>query len=80
MKLSRISWQDKLTINLKGGVWVGLFTFVMLFKLIFVCFFGSMDFTSGSLTVYGTVLGTFGLTKLGAKMVNGKNGKPVNED
>jgi len=68
------------TINLKGGVWTGWFTAIMLAKLVAVCFFHSADYTSGSLTVYGTVIGTYGLTRLGAKMVNGKSGHPVAED
>jgi hypothetical protein len=73
-------WLNSTTINQKGGVWAGWFTFIMLCKLIMVCFFRSPDFTSGSLTVYGTVIGTYGLTRLGAKMVNGKSGHPVDED
>ena len=68
-------WQQ--LIDIKGGVWAGIFTFIVLMKLILICFWSSPDFTSGVLTVYGTIIGTFGLTKLGAKAINGNNGHKV---
>lgn len=69
-----------LTINLSGGVWVGLFTLVMLGKLVSVCFLSDSDFTSGSLSVYGIVIGAFATSKTISKFVNAKNGHEVNED
>lgn len=80
MKKKPFSWKEQLTVNLRGGIWVGLFTLVILAKLIFVCFLDSTDFTSGTLTAYATVLGTFAVSKGFSKMLNGKNGKEVTED
>ena len=74
------NWVKQLTINQSGGVWAGLFTLVMLGKLIFVCFLDGADFTSSSLSVYGIVIGAFATSKTISKFVNGKNGNTVNED
>lgn len=67
-------------LNLKGYLWLGLFSWSMLLGLWRVLFFGGTDIPSGALTLYGTVLGTFGVTKIAAKAINGKNGKEVEEN
>ena len=74
------NWVKQLTINQSGGVWAGLFTLVMLGKLVDVCFLTGTDFTSGSLSVYGIVIGAFATSKTISKFVNGKNGNTVSED
>lgn len=67
-------------LNLRGYIWMGLFSWVMLAGLVRVLFFGATDIPNGALGLYGTVLATFGITKLGAKAINGQNGKAVNEN
>ena len=74
------TWMERLTINLKGGVWVGLFTFMMLVGCANAMFFGGKDIPNGVQWVYGTVLLTFATTKGVSKFMNGKNGQPVEED
>jgi hypothetical protein len=67
-------------LNLRGALWMGLFSWVMLAGLVRCLFFGAADIPSGALGLYGSVLATFGITKLGAKAINGKNGKEVEEN
>lgn len=67
-------------IDLKGNIWLGLFSWTMLIGLLRCVLFGGPDLQGGALGLYGTVLATFGLTKLGAKAINGKNGHPVQEN
>jgi len=67
-------------VNLRGYIWMGLFSWVMLAGLIRVLFFGATDIPNGALGLYGSVLATFGITKLGAKAINGKNGHEVEEN
>lgn len=74
------TWMDRLTINLKGGVWVGLFTFLMLTGCINTMFLDGKDIPEGIRWIYATVLGAFAGTKITGKLVNGKNGQPVEED
>ena len=74
------SWADRLTVNLKGGVWVGLFTFTMIAGCINALFLEGKDIPEGVRWIYGIVIGTFGATKGVGKLVNGKNGQPVEED
>jgi hypothetical protein len=68
------------TIDLKGNIWMGLFSWVMLAGLIRCVLFSGPDLPGGALGLYGTVLATFGITKLGAKAINGKNGHQVGEN
>lgn len=65
----KFDWKE--AIRLKGRTFVDLFTYVMLIKLMNVCFFKGADFTSGSLTVYGTVLTTFAITNTVLGVKNG---------
>ncbi len=74
------TFMDRFTINLKGGVWVGLFTFLMLVGCVNILFLDGKDIPEGVRWVYGIVVGTFGATKGVGKLVNGKNGVPVEED
>ncbi len=74
------TWMDRLSINLKGGVWVGLFTLLMLVACIHTLFLGGTDVPEGIRWIYGTVLGAFATTKTISRFVNGKNGAPVDED
>lgn len=74
------TWADRLTINLKGGVWIGLFTFLMLVGCANALFFGGKDVPEGVRWIYGIIVGTFGATKGVGKLMNGKNGVPVEED
>lgn len=67
-------------VDLKGGVWVGLYSFTMLLALINTLFLGGNDITSGALALYGTVLGSFAVTKTAARMMNGKNGHRISEE
>ena len=67
-------------IDLKGNIWLGLFSWVMLLGLTRCVLLGGPDLQGGALGLYGTVLATFGITKLGAKAINGKNGHPVAEN
>lgn len=67
-------------LDLRGALWMGLFSWVMLIGLARVVFFGASDIPSGALGLYGSVLATFGITKLGAKAINGKNGQKVEEN
>jgi len=67
-------------IDLKGSVWAGLFSWVMLIGLIKAVIMNGTDIPGGALGSYGTVLGTFGLTRVAAKAINGKNGHPVQEN
>lgn len=67
-------------INLKGYIWVGLFSWVMLAGLTRCVLLDGPDIQGGALGLYGTVLATFGITKLGAKVINGKNGHAVPEN
>lgn len=67
-------------IDLKGSIWAGLFSWVMLIGLVKAVVLSSTDIPTGALGLYGTVIGTFGLTKLGAKAINGKNGHQVPEN
>lgn len=71
---------ERLTINLKGGVWIGLFTFLLLAGCANALFFDGKDIPEGVRWVYGIVVGTFGATKGVSKFMNGKNGQPVEED
>lgn len=76
-----LSWSDRLTVNLKGGVWVGLFTLVILVGCIDVLFIHRTgDIPEGIRWIYGIVLGTFGATKGLGKFMNGKNGHTVDEN
>lgn len=72
----KFNWKD--AIRLKGRTFVDLFTYVMLAKLVNVCFFKGVDFTSGSLTIYVTVLGTFAVSNGVMHVVRMKNGKSEN--
>lgn len=74
------TWADKLTVNLKGGVWVGLFTFTMIAGCINALFLDGKDIPEGVRWVYGIVLSAFATTKGVGKFMNGKNGQPVEED
>lgn len=74
------TWMERLTINLKGGVWVGLFTFLMLVGCVHAMFLDGKDIPEGVRWIYGTVLGAFATTKITGKFMNGKNGVPVEED
>lgn len=74
------TWMERLTINLKGGVWVGLFTFLMLVGCVHAMFLDGKDIPEGVRWIYGTVLGAFATTKITGKFMNGKNGQPVEED
>lgn len=67
-------------IDLKGNIWAGVFSWVMLVGLVRCVLFNGPDLPGGALGLYGTVLGTFGLTKLGAKAINGKNGHQVGDN
>jgi hypothetical protein len=52
----------------------------MMAGLIRSVLFGGNDIPGGALGLYGTVLGTFGVTKIASKAINGKNGKEVAEN
>lgn len=65
-------------LDVKGGPWVSIYSLVMLLALI-KCLITSVQIPSSALQLYGTVLGTFGITKTAAKFINGKNGKEVEE-
>lgn len=67
-------------IDLKGSLWAGLFSWVMLIGLIKCVLLNGTDIPGGALGLYGTVLGTFGLTRVAAKAINGKNGHQVPEN
>lgn len=67
-------------VDLRGGIWLGLFSLVMLVGVIQTLFFKGADIPGGVIGVYGTVVATFGITKLGAKAINGKNGQHVEEE
>ena len=67
-------------IDLKGAVWMGLFSWVMLVGLIRCVLLNGPDIPGGALGLYGTVVATFGISKLGAKAINGKNGHAVPEN
>lgn len=67
-------------IDLKGNIWMGIFSWVMLAGLVRCVLFNGPDLQGGALGLYGTVIGTFGITKLGAKAINGKNGHQVPEN
>lgn len=67
-------------LDLKGSWWAGLFSWVMLIGLIRCVLLSGPDIPGGALGLYGTVLATFGITKLGAKAINGKNGHQVPEN
>lgn len=67
-------------IDLKGNIWLGLFSWIMLIGLIRCVLLSGPDLQGGALGLYGTVLATFGITKLGAKAINGKNGHQVLEN
>lgn len=67
-------------LDIRGALWMGLFSWVMLAGLVRVLFFGATDIPNGALGLYGSVLATFGITKLGAKAINGKNGQKVEEN
>lgn len=64
-------------IDLKGSIWAGVFSWVMLIGLIKCVLLHGPDIPGGALGLYGTVLGTFGLTRVAAKAINGKNGHEV---
>lgn len=67
-------------IDLKGSIWMGVFSWIMVLGLIRCVLLGGPDLPAGALALYGTVIATFGITKLGAKAINGKNGHTVNEN
>lgn len=80
-KIKKVTtWADRISINLKGGVWVGLFTLLMLVGCIYTMFFDGKDVPEGVRWIYATVLGAFATTKTVSRFVNGKNGQPVDED
>ncbi len=74
------TWLDRLTINLKGGVWVGIFTLTMWAGVVNAMFLDGKDIPDGVIWVYGTILTAFAGTKVVGKLVNGKNGQSVEED
>lgn len=79
--LSKISFiSNFLTVNLKGGVWVGLFSLVILAGCIHTLFLSGGDIPEGIRWIYGTVLTAFATTKSVGKFMNGKNGHTVRED
>jgi hypothetical protein len=80
MKIKPKTLLDRLTINLKGGVWIGLFTFLMLAGCVNAMFLDGKDIPEGVRWIYATVLGAFAGTKITGKLMNGKNGQPVEED
>ncbi len=59
---------------------MGLFSWVMLAGLVRSVLLGGADIPGGALGLYGTVLGTFGVTRIASKAINGKNGKEVQEN
>lgn len=65
-------------LDIRGGVWLSLFTSVMLLALI-RSVVTRTEIPTSALTLYGTVLGTFAMTKTAVKMMNGKNGHKVEE-
>lgn len=67
-------------VDLKGGTWTGLFSLVMLIGLIKTVILGGPDIPTGVLGLYGTVVGVYGLSRFGAKAINGKNGHTVTEE
>lgn len=81
LKLKRtVSWADRLTINMKGGTWLGIFTLTMWAGAVNAMFLGGPDIPNGVILVYGTIVTVFGGTKVAGKLINGKNGQPVEED
>lgn len=74
------SWSEKLTLNLKGGVWVGIFTLTMWAGVVNTLFLDGKDIPDGVIWVYGTILTAFAGTKIVGKVMNGKNGNTVEEN
>lgn len=77
----QVNWKDRLSLNAKGGAWLGLFSFIIAagcFDVLFLHRGG--DIPEGVRWVYATILVTFGGTKLASKFINSKNGEKVEED
>lgn len=79
-KIKPKSWSEKLTVNLKGGVWVGIFTLTMWAGVVHTLFLDGADIPDGVIWVYGTILTAFAGTKIVGKVMNGKNGQKVEEN
>lgn len=77
----QVSWRDRLSLNAKGGAWLGLFSLIIASGCVDVLFIhrGS-DIPEGVRWIYATILVTFGGTKMAAKFINSKNGEKVEED
>jgi len=74
------SWSEKLTLNLKGGIWVGIFTLTLWAGVVNTLFLDGKDIPDGVIWVYGTILTAFAGTKIVGKVMNGKNGERVDEN
>lgn len=77
----KFNWRETLSLNAKGGAWLGLFSLIIAIGCVDVLFaHRGSDIPEGVRWIYGLVLTTFAGTKIASKFVNGKNGHSVEED
>ena len=62
------------TLDIKGGHWISMFSFVMLSALV-KSIITATEIPTTALTLYGTVLGTYGITKTITKTMGTKGEK-----
>ena len=71
---SKWHWRDMLSLNQKGGIYLGLFSLIMAAGCIDVLFIHrGLDLPIGVRWTYATVLGAFTGTKIAAKFIDKRN-------
>ena len=55
-------------IDLKGNIWLGLFSWIMMIGLVRCVLLSGPDLPGGALGLYGTVLASYGITRTALKI------------